>query len=263
MKKLNKKKIVYLVILIGIIVFLLGLYNAFNGNPISKAISKVKVEKYIEETYPDKDFKIDEVVYNFKFGTYYAVVSSEKEGYLFNIEIMGKDNIWDAYKESPMLIDIELTNRFSNTIIEYTKEDIGDVVKLLDDNNKEKNYNYLFAEIEVPQGKYRDKNIQFSNGMDDPFVLNLSLYPENGDNYKDELLLAAKALRSSINKRNYNGIIGMFVNIGWENTSYCIVLEKEELNINDDELVNYIQEGNASYTGVYGNYKIEVFQYDK
>ena len=55
----------------------------------------------------------------------------------------------------------------------------------------------------------------------------------------------------------------MFVNIGWENTSYCIVLEKEELNVNDDELVNYIQEGNASYTGVYSNYKIEVFQYDK
>lgn len=50
--------------------------------------------------------------------------------------------------------------------------------------------------------------------MDDSFVLNLSLYPEIEDNYKDEL-------------------------------------------------VNYIQEGNGSYTGVYGNYKIEIFQYDK
>lgn len=263
MKKLNKKKIVYLVILIVIVGFLLTMYNNLNGNPISKAIAKGKIQRYIEETYPDKDFNIDKMGYNFKFTNYYATVISEEAGLNFSIDIRRDNSFWDEYKEEPVLVDHELSKRFRETIEGYTKEDISDVVMFMDDNSKEKINNYLFAELEVPQGKYRDKDIQYSTDMDDPFIFSVSLYPENGDNYKKELLSVAKALKNSINKRAYNGVVGMYVNIGWDNTSYCIVINKDELKISDEELENYIQEGTASYKGAYGNYEISVNTYTK
>ncbi|MBU3105611.1 DUF3139 domain-containing protein [Clostridium gasigenes] len=44
--------------------------NAFNGNPISKYLDKNEYKKYVEETYPNTDLKVNKAYYNFKDGKF-------------------------------------------------------------------------------------------------------------------------------------------------------------------------------------------------
>lgn len=50
--------------------------NALLGNPVSKMLATNTAKKYIEETYTDTDYYIEEVSYNFKDGYYHAFVKS-------------------------------------------------------------------------------------------------------------------------------------------------------------------------------------------
>ena len=111
--KFNLKKIIYFVILVGILAFLFSIYNAFNSNPISKGIAKNKLNKYIEENYSDRDFIIKDVIYNFKFSEYYGRVISTEEGLDYNITLSKNGNIIDLYKENGFIEDVELNNRFN------------------------------------------------------------------------------------------------------------------------------------------------------
>src|SRR5690606_24922143 len=70
MRKMSKRKIGYIVVLVVLIGFVLFIYNEFNGSPVSKYISTRTLEKYLEETYPDTELRIDRVYHDFKFGGY-------------------------------------------------------------------------------------------------------------------------------------------------------------------------------------------------
>ncbi|MEI2401073.1 DUF3139 domain-containing protein, partial [Paenibacillus phytohabitans] len=67
---MKKRRIIYSVILGLLVLFVLYLYNETNGNPVSKFFSTKVLENYLEETYPDREFRIEEGFYNFKFSTY-------------------------------------------------------------------------------------------------------------------------------------------------------------------------------------------------
>ncbi|MBP3040654.1 hypothetical protein J9303_14275 [Bacillaceae bacterium Marseille-Q3522] len=68
---MKKYKNPFFVILLCLLVgFVLYVYNAFNGNPISKAISKKVLTNYLSSQYPDEEFRIDDSFYNFKFSEY-------------------------------------------------------------------------------------------------------------------------------------------------------------------------------------------------
>ena len=61
-----------LVLIVGVCIFANGLV----GNPISKAVATNTAEKHLEETYADKDFVIDRVIFSFKDGYYHAFITS-------------------------------------------------------------------------------------------------------------------------------------------------------------------------------------------
>jgi hypothetical protein len=65
-----------LVLAVALIAGILLFANSLIGNPLSKALAKNTAEKYIEETYGDKDLVLDRVSYSFKDGWYHAYVSS-------------------------------------------------------------------------------------------------------------------------------------------------------------------------------------------
>lgn len=69
-------KIIAIVVAVLLIIGLLFVANAFVGNPISKMIVTNNAKEYIEETYPDTDYYVDSVNYNFKTTKYYANVKS-------------------------------------------------------------------------------------------------------------------------------------------------------------------------------------------
>jgi hypothetical protein len=48
----------------------LYVYDAFNGNPVSKWLAERELKAYLAETYPGETFQIGEGFYNFKFSSY-------------------------------------------------------------------------------------------------------------------------------------------------------------------------------------------------
>lgn len=75
---MNKKffKIIGIILSVILVCVSAVFLNAFFGNPVSKALATSTAKKYISETYPDTDYYIEKVGYNFKFSDYYAVVKS-------------------------------------------------------------------------------------------------------------------------------------------------------------------------------------------
>ncbi|MBR3789954.1 MAG: DUF3139 domain-containing protein [Clostridia bacterium] len=74
-----KKKILKVLALVLAIILILGIgvfANSLVGHPVSKYLATKSANEYIEKTYSDKDFVIEEVNYDFKTGGYYARVTS-------------------------------------------------------------------------------------------------------------------------------------------------------------------------------------------
>ncbi len=74
-----KKKAVKIIIsllslsLVAVIAFFA---NAFFGNPVSKMLAEKAAEKHLLEVYPDSDYKLDNVSFNFKSTNYNAHIVS-------------------------------------------------------------------------------------------------------------------------------------------------------------------------------------------
>lgn len=77
-KKKLALKITCAVLAILLIAILLLVLNGFVGNPISSAIAKNNIEKYVKQNYDRNEFEIGKVSYNFKFGEYCSFVQSKK-----------------------------------------------------------------------------------------------------------------------------------------------------------------------------------------
>lgn len=73
------KKSVKIPIIILILVFIaigVFIWNALYGNPISESKAEKAAERYVHKQYAKTDFKIEEVLYDFKLGEYFATVVS-------------------------------------------------------------------------------------------------------------------------------------------------------------------------------------------
>ncbi|MFD2042692.1 DUF3139 domain-containing protein [Ornithinibacillus salinisoli] len=156
---MNKKKFILSILLVVLIGFVLFLYNTFNGNPISKYVSKQVLENYLEETYPEQEFRIEEGFYDFKFGEYlYTVIeigTADKEGnvkeHQFRISGFFNPKVkWDGlYYDN---LDEQLAKRLSQ---EAEKE----IVPLLSDQVD--SIHHIEVHIEVLKGKF-DGDVQWS-----------------------------------------------------------------------------------------------------
>ena len=99
-----KKKVLKVLALILAIVLIIGIglfANALVGNPVSKFLATKGANEYIEKTYSDKDFVIEEVTYDFKTGGYYARVTSPTSidsHFSLSFDWLGK-LIIDSYEE--------------------------------------------------------------------------------------------------------------------------------------------------------------------
>ena len=69
-------KISIIVILLLLVAIGLFIWNALHGNPVSEAKAEKAAEIYLTEQYADTDYVIDELLYDFKLGQYFANVSS-------------------------------------------------------------------------------------------------------------------------------------------------------------------------------------------
>lgn len=99
-----KKKILKVLALVVAIALIIGIgvfANALVGNPVSKYLATKSANEYIEKTYADKDFVVEEVNYDFKTGGYYARVTSPTSidsHFSLSFDWIGK-LIIDSYEE--------------------------------------------------------------------------------------------------------------------------------------------------------------------
>lgn len=98
-----KKSMIAILIVIFIIIITICLLiaNALFGNPISKMIAKNSAESYIEQAYPEQDFLIEDVIYNFKTGYYDANIKSESSiDTHFTVSISLNKVTYDSYEDN-------------------------------------------------------------------------------------------------------------------------------------------------------------------
>lgn len=69
-------KIISIITALILIIGLLFLANALVGNPLSKSIVTKNAKSYVKETYPNTDYYVDKVGYDFKNGSYFAFIKS-------------------------------------------------------------------------------------------------------------------------------------------------------------------------------------------
>ncbi|MED1740265.1 hypothetical protein P4U97_12270 [Bacillus swezeyi] len=82
-----KKKAIYASLLFLILVIGFYIYNAFNGNPISRSLAEKKLEAYLQETHHGENLNIKESFYNFKYAEYVIHVTDQREDeYIFSVK---------------------------------------------------------------------------------------------------------------------------------------------------------------------------------
>lgn len=241
------EKIIMLLILIILVGGILFLYSLFNGNFIGSAIAKAKINKYIENTYPEKDFMIYDMFYNFKFCGYGARVKSNKDGLNFSIEAFGNGRVYDYYKESPYLADIELEDKFSKIIEEELKNEFRDILNF--DTNTEYE-DYLFANVIVKQGKYKDKTIDYNREMNDFIEIQVST------NNKEKALEVARKMKEVLLKNSYNGLKLFSVSYHENDITYVIALEKNDLSSNK-KIEEFLRKGTANLNWATGEIEFQ------
>lgn len=262
--KSKKKKIIFSVILVVLVFGILFIYNAFNGNPVSKAIERKKFQTYIEKTYPGTDFKIDKMYFDFKFANYGAKVVSDEKGYEFNIVRLYDGRIYDEYKDMPMLIDYEITKKFRDKIAYDIMNGLKDKLNLSDEEARyQENKSSLDVFIDVEQGKYRDKSIEYSNDLDDKFAIGLSIPMQDEKDYKEKLCENMQIIRDFALKQNYKGLVGIYVTTTTDDVAHCLVLNGEELKAESEKLDNFIYQGVANFDTLNKASKIDIELYDE
>ena len=124
--------------------------NALVGNPISKFLANRSAEKYISETYPEGDFLIRDVRYDFKVGGYYAKIYSPRSidsDFELRIDFFGKVH-YDTYEYSVLTGE--------NTAQRINKEYREAVDRVLNSTLFPYNSNIGFGDIEFIPEEYKD-----------------------------------------------------------------------------------------------------------
>ena len=113
-----KKKIIKIVSVVVAIILFAGIcffVNALTGNPISRHVATNTAEKHLEEKYGDTDFKIEQILYDFKDSYYHAFIvspSSADSHFSLLIDMWGKlcadsyeDNVLTGWNTSRRISD--------------------------------------------------------------------------------------------------------------------------------------------------------------
>ena len=76
--------------------------NSLIGNPVSKMLATITAKKHLEEHYGDRDFVLDRVTFNFKFGDYHAYVTSPSSEDTYFQLVMEMDGtlVRDEYEDT-------------------------------------------------------------------------------------------------------------------------------------------------------------------
>lgn len=150
-----KRKVLKIIALILALVLIAGIgwfANSLVGNPVSKYLANKSAEKYISETFPDEDFIIREIFYDFKMGNYYAKIyspTSIDSNFKLYIDFFGKV-FYDTYEYSVLTGE--------NTANRINKEYREAVDRVLNSPSYPYNSHIAFGDIEFIPEEYKNND---------------------------------------------------------------------------------------------------------
>lgn len=145
-------KIIALILAVALIGGIAFFANALVGNPLSKYLANRSAEKYISEVYPEKDFMVREIFYDFKTGNYYAKIYSPRSidsSFRLYIDFFGKI-YYDTY-EDKVLTGQNTADRINN---EYREA----VDRVLNSTLFPYNSNIGYGDIEFIPEEYKNNS---------------------------------------------------------------------------------------------------------
>ena len=148
-----KRKALKIIALVLALVLIAGIgwfANALVGNPVSKYLANRSAEKYISEVYPEEDFLVREVRYDFKVGGYYAKIYSPRSidsDFELRIDFIGKV-LYDTYEYNVLTGE--------NTAYRINKEYREAVDRVLNSPSYPYNSHIAFGDIEFIPEEYKD-----------------------------------------------------------------------------------------------------------
>lgn len=191
------RKIVYKIIIVLVIGLILFLYNAFNGNPISKYIAKKNVQSYLSEHYPENEFNVTDGFYNFKFSEYNFDVIKIGDGKKYEFSVRGfwnRDIIDGIYYKN---LDTSLMERLG----EEASLEITDI--LISRGLLAEDILDISVHAEVLQGNYDDDTKWHKDlPIEEPFYFHLTL--NSTDSSKEDFFDAVKIVKDMLDEEEYD-----------------------------------------------------------
>ncbi|RFB15008.1 hypothetical protein DZB84_13945 [Bacillus sp. HNG] len=198
---MKKRKVMYSILLGLLVLFVLFIYNAFNGNPVSKLYSNKVLENYLEETYPDREFRIEKGFYNFKFSSYDfnvieigATAPNENGPKTYEFTVIGflkpyvnLDSIYTENLDEPVME--KLSAEAQTEITELLKQSVPTVKG-------------MGVSLEVQKGDY-DLNTTWSKDMklEKPIIMHIVL--DSTQSTKEDVLTDSQVIQKVLNDNNY------------------------------------------------------------
>lgn len=193
----EKKKWVYILIIVVLAVLVLFFYTAFNGNPITKQLSKMTLNSYLDTNYPNEEFTIDKPFYNIKDSVYDFSVTrigdSNQTQYdftvtgIFNTKVQ-YDGIYYANQDTRLIkkFEKEAEEELSNLLI----KDVPEIIE-------------INVQMEILKGKH-DLESVWNKGFipEKPMYIYIAI-----DSRKlsiQEFFKATTTIQNSLNENSYD-----------------------------------------------------------
>lgn len=196
---MNKRKVIYIILLTVLIVIVGFLYNAFNGNPVSKWLAKNNLQQYLETNYPDQSYRVKEGFYDFKFSSYefdvIEIGNTTEKGelvkYDFTLRGLNPVVVFDDIRYQHL--DTELIERLEQEAVQELKNLLG---------TKLSNVEEITVQFEVVKGQLpEDTSWSRQLPLDKPIYIYIKLDATGAS--KEDIWNAGQMIQTSLNSEGY------------------------------------------------------------
>lgn len=195
MKK--KRKIMYILLIIVLVVPVIFFYNAFNGNPLLKQLSKRALQDYLKTEYPGSDYTFSNPFYNFKDNGYNFTVKKvgDDSGKEFDVNVSGNLMFTVTYDGIYYdNLDEKLMGKLGNEASEFIQQLIKkDVPELID----------ITVQLEVLKGMY-DEDTVWTPEFEPEKPMYAHIVIDANQLTKEKLVNLTKAIQHQLNEQNYS-----------------------------------------------------------
>lgn len=200
--KMKNKRMLYIVLLGLLIGAVLFIYTNLNGNPLSRFYSTKVLEDYLEEKYPEKEFRIDETHYNFKIAGYdFSVIEIGAAGKGGDGVLEHDFTVGGFWKPEVVVDGVYVSNLDERMIAKLGKEASEEISHLLAEGGV-KNVKSVDVMLEVQKGQYPADQV-WNKGMTFDSSYGIHILLDATECTKDDIYTDVNTIQSLLDDGGY------------------------------------------------------------